>query len=62
MGEPRFEYGDMVIDSITGVRGVVTAYCDYYGMEQNQYRIEYKSEAGAMECSWISENRLAKVV
>lgn len=52
----------MVIDSITGVRGVVTAYCDYYGMEQNQYRIEYKSEAGAMECSWISENRLAKVV
>lgn len=52
------EFGTLAKDLITGVKGVVTAYCHYYGQEADIYRLEYKNENGSLCADWVTCKRL----
>lgn len=47
-----------VKDKVTGVKGVVTAYCHYYGDDIDQVRMTYSSENGAIIEDWLPITRL----
>lgn len=58
----KFECGDKVKNTMTGVEGVIIAHGNYYGKETDSYLVEYKTKEGALMRDWISENRLIKVI
>ena len=52
------EGGTLAKDKITGVKGVVTGFGHYYGMESDVYKIEYKNENGSLCYDWVQACRL----
>lgn len=57
----KFEYGDIVIDEVTGYVGVVTAYAYYYDKSPAQYLVETKESTGRPVQWWFDENRLSPI-
>lgn len=55
----KFEYGDIVIDEVTGYMGTVTAYAYYYDKSPAQYLVETKESTGRPVQWWFDENRLS---
>ena len=50
---PIFEYGDTAIDIVTGFKGIVTGFENYYDQIPNRYLVESGTDR-----RWISETRL----
>lgn len=56
----KFNCGDPVKNTVTGIRGIVIARGDYYGKEPNNYLVDYKSSNGLVMRGWTKENRLTE--
>lgn len=56
-----YQYGDHVVDIITGYKGVVTAKCDYYGKRPVQYLIESIDKTERPCEWWVDSGRLQLV-
>ena len=54
----KFNCGDVVKNTITGISGIVIARGDYYGKAPNEYLVDYKTTNGAVMRGWIKENKL----
>lgn len=52
-----YDYGTMVLDSVTGYHGKVTAHITYYGMRENSYLVEGLDSTGRPITEWIDCNR-----
>lgn len=55
----EFDYGEMVMDTVTGYVGKVTAYADYYGKREAQYLVEGIDSTGRPIEWWVPENRVS---
>lgn len=53
-----FKYGDVVEDSVTGLKGKITAYISYYDMKPTQYYVEGIDSTGRPIEDWIDVYRL----
>ncbi|MGN1399389.1 MAG: hypothetical protein ACI4WG_05280 [Erysipelotrichaceae bacterium] len=53
-----YQYGDKVIDSVTGYVGKVTAKCDYYCKKPRQYLVESIDSTGRPCEFWVESTRL----
>ena len=56
----KFELGDVVYDTITEVRGKVTARVEYV-TGSNRYQITYANGQGDLKEVWFDEDRLKGV-
>lgn len=50
---PKFNYGDTAVDIVTGFKGIVTGFENYYDQIPNRYVVESGTDR-----RWISETRL----
>ena len=56
----RFKYGDSVIDTVTGFKGKVTAFCYYFNKQPCSYLVEGIDDTGRPISQWVDENRVKK--
>ena len=54
----KYKYEDFVEDSVTGLKGKITAYASYYGMKPTQYYVEGIDSTGRPIGDWVDEYRL----
>ncbi len=56
----KFNYGNKVKDTTNGYCGVVTGYCHYYGMHEDQYLVENLDSTGRPITQWVDDKRLIR--